>query len=982
MRDDRGFTLIETVVVLVVAVVIAAGVMFVLSGSRRTSRLAELDSQAQQNARVAIDNVLKDLRSNGYAIDVTNGQTSLVHAGPYDVVFNANIQPVPDDGSTPAYPTAMSISSSPARVPPSGTVLYAPARTYQTGAETIRFTLDSNNNGVVDAGDKADDAIEQTQNPNDYVLIRQVYGFDGSSNGGANEPIALLRGPDAYGNGTYPYPIFTYWYDDDDDPSTPDGLWGDASGNGVLESDEIAALTAVSSAYLGRVNRIGITATGAARSVDLRHSENQGFRETVITSEVNVRRSKGGVTAYIVGIVFDDLSGDGVRQVGEPGLSGVTIRLNNGASKATRADGSYTFRVQPGTYTVTETDPVGYTSTTPNAVVVNASVGSAATASFGDRAMGGYGGILGRVFLHVDEGGGPEVTELGVEHVEIYLDTGDRDTTDYAGRYMFVVPVSTYSITMEVPSGYLAVGPTTVDRAIPAEGDTVMVNFGLAQASESGMIAGKVYLDDNEDGVLDVGESGIGSVTIRLSSGDSTLTDANGDYAFSVVAGTYDVTEEDLGGYTSTTINNVTGVVVAADSVSTVNFGDILATDLSFTIITLGETQRALCITSDNLGELGDNNNDKEIILGTKYVTGVSNLNIWENKWKNQSTPNSAVFDQAPWYSRTPSEDILSVDSGDIAGDSRNDVVTGLTSASGKVLVWITQGTGNERGMLPTTPTSFFISTGAAAVLTTMIHPIDSDADLDVLIGTEYLPNQGRFELWYNDGLGNFSHNAIDVYDMAGDHVIGAVTAIAIADVYGSTFKDAVLGTATGVNTGKIEILRADGASNNFTYLRSIEASGEVNALVLKDMLEDSNGDIDIIVGTTTGVGIGCVEVWHNNGDGTFGVPKATGGYAPSDSVHLNGEILCLSVEHFDRDVYPDVAIGLKRAASYSGALMVFQCYGYLPSAGNAWTSRDIGEAIAMTVNDFNKDYANDMAIGTRTSLSQGHVVVFFNDNN
>ncbi|MFH1311774.1 MAG: SdrD B-like domain-containing protein [Candidatus Eisenbacteria bacterium] len=983
MRNDRGFTMIETVIVLAVALVIAGGVLHVLSQSRQASRIAELDSQTQQNARAAIDNVIRDLRSNGYGVDVGNGQTALVFAGPNDVIFNANISPVPDNGSIAGYPTAISTSASPPTVPASGTILYAPSSTFDTGAETIRFTFDSTNDGVINASDKVDDAVEQTQNPNDYVLIRQVYGYDGSSNGGTNEPIALLRGPDAYDDGTYPNPLFTYWYDHDDDTSTPDRLWGDGSGNGELEDAEIAGLTPVSLANIGRVNYIGITATGAARAVDMEHSGDDAFRETLMTSQVSVRRSRPSSAAYIRGIVFDDLTGDGTMQHGEPGLNGVTVRLNTGIQKQTGADGTYAFRVDPGEYTVNETDPVGYNSTTPNAVGVTAIKGGVAVANFGDRAIGGYGGILGLVRLYddTDGDGDLDLTAYGINGVQIYLNTGERDTTDVRGSYAFLVPASSYSITMVVPSGYLAVGPATVTRTIPAEGDTVMVNFGLEVTSETGTIAGKVYVDTDEDGTLDLGESGIASVMVRLSTGDSTDTDASGDYSFTVLPGTYDVTEEDLGGYTSTTINNVTGVVVATDSVSTVDFGDMLAADLSFTVITLGETQRALCIASADLGEKGDSNLDQEIILGTKYVSGISNLNVWKNLWENQSTPNSAVFDQTPWYSVTPNEDIFSVASGDVNGDSRNDVLSGLTSSSGKTLVWITMGNGNNAGKLPSSPSSYFISSGSD-ILTTVLHDANIDGDLDALIGTKYFANQGRFEVWSNNGSGSFSHSGSDVYELAGGHLLGAVTSLAVGDIAGNGYNDVVLGTATGAYAGKIEIFTSNGASGTYSYFTTIEATGEVNAVALCDMLEDSDGDVDIIVGTSTGVGMGWVELWHNNSDGTFGVDYGGGTYSPSDTIQFNGEVLCLGVEHFDRDVYPDLAVGLKNSASYTGEIRVFQCYGYLPSADNSWISPDIGEAITMTVNDFNKDYAYDMAAGTRTTLSNGHVVVFFNDNN
>jgi hypothetical protein len=153
-----------------------------------------------------------------------------------------------------------------------------------------------------------------------------------------------------------------------------------------------------------------------------------------------------------------------------------------------------------------------------------------------------------------------------------------------------------------------------------------------------------------------------------------------------------------------------------------------------------------------------------------------------------------------------------------------------------------------------------------------------------------------------------------------------------------------------------------------------------VNDLVLADMFEDSQGDIDIIVGTSTGAGMGMVEVWHNNGDGSFGELNYFGYYEPSDTVYINGDVLCIGVDHFDRDIYPDVAVGMRTIADFSGTLKVFQCYGYMPSSGSEWTSPNVGEVITLTIDDFNKDWKQDIAVGTRTSLSQGKVVVFFRD--
>jgi hypothetical protein len=124
---------------------------------------------------------------------------------------------------------------------------------------------------------------------------------------------------------------------------------------------------------------------------------------------------------------------------------------------------------------------------------------------------------------------------------------------------------------------------------------------------------------------------------------------------------------------------------------------------------------------------------------------------------------------------------------------------------------------------------------------------------------------------------------------------------------------------------------------------------------------------------------VGKLEVWHNNNDGSFGELNSFGERVPSDTVGINGEILCLGIAELNDDIYPDIIVGTRRAAAYSGQVLIFQCYGYVPSAPQ-WESPDVGEAITLTVNDFNKDWKSDLAVGTRTSLSHGHVVVFFND--
>lgn len=82
--------------------------------------------------------------------------------------------------------------------------------------------------------------------------------------------------------------------------------------------------------------------------------------------------------AQLSGSVYNDLDGDGVQDVGEPGIQGVTITLDDGRSPVvttTNASGFYQFiNLAAGTYTVTETDPLDYGSTGAEPGTIGATV--------------------------------------------------------------------------------------------------------------------------------------------------------------------------------------------------------------------------------------------------------------------------------------------------------------------------------------------------------------------------------------------------------------------------------------------------------------------------------------------------------------------------------------------------------------------------------------------------------------------------------
>lgn len=92
----------------------------------------------------------------------------------------------------------------------------------------------------------------------------------------------------------------------------------------------------------------------------------------------------------IVGQVWHDRNGDGVRQVGEPALAGARLELWRGQQKlseyTTASSGAYAFTtLVPNTYTVIEINPPGYRSTTPDSRTVAVAAGETVRVDFGDQ---------------------------------------------------------------------------------------------------------------------------------------------------------------------------------------------------------------------------------------------------------------------------------------------------------------------------------------------------------------------------------------------------------------------------------------------------------------------------------------------------------------------------------------------------------------------------------------------------------------------
>jgi large repetitive protein len=323
-------------------------------------------------------------------------------------------------------------------------------------------------------------------------------------------------------------------------------------------------------------------------------------------------------STFLTGTVWSDTDRDGVIDAGEIGLPGVTVTLTkpdgSTITTTTGSDGTYRFDgLTVGNYTITETQPTGYGSSTPNAITSIAVPASGlSNQNFGDT----LGSLSGTVYNDVDRGGSLNAGDTGLGGVTVYLTGSDASgrpvsataVTAANGTYSFAgLPGGTYSVSEVQPGAFAdstdtagtsggtagAAGTDLISAITLTNGAAATgYNFGETQTG----ISGTVYLDANNDGTKSgVAEVGIGGVTVSLSgttsSGASvsltTTTAADGSYSFlGLLPGTYTVTETQPTAY--------------GDGLDTAGSAGGTATNDAITL-TLG----ALPATAYNFGERG-----------------------------------------------------------------------------------------------------------------------------------------------------------------------------------------------------------------------------------------------------------------------------------------------------------------------------------------------------------------------------------------
>ncbi|MBM4165743.1 MAG: T9SS type A sorting domain-containing protein [Ignavibacteria bacterium] len=293
----------------------------------------------------------------------------------------------------------------------------------------------------------------------------------------------------------------------------------------------------------------------------------------------------------ISGIIYTDVNGNGVRDANENPLSGWQVSISGPLSfnYTTTSNGLYSFTNLPaGTYTVSEVLQSGWAHTHPGGdgtYIIN--LQEMQVSENNDFANFQYGSISGAKYRDANANGVRDLNEQGIANWKIYIHGPKEDSTftNAGGDFSFTGLLGgTYNLTEEQVAGWQQTSPNPTSSNIFSGTIVTGKFFGNYQLTS---ISGTVFLDDDGDGIKDVGEATLSGWKVRISGAkvDSVLSDENGNYLFSnLLGGNYTVSEDVQNGWYQTkpvSPSTYSVTLTSGNSVSGKDFGNFFKGSIS-----------------------------------------------------------------------------------------------------------------------------------------------------------------------------------------------------------------------------------------------------------------------------------------------------------------------------------------------------------------------------------------------------------------
>ena len=278
-RTIQGFSLIEMLISIVIFAIIMGMVYAYLMRSKDSLFGTQEELAAANAAQDALRSLREDILQIGAGRDAENDQPRILRAGPYELVFVADLDRDKtnelDRYGSPVNPLPPLSEFDPIRLliepPPNNDWGWDRNIAYgsdQFGAEVVRFSLDFNGDMTINEMDtenmiaSTETGMTNNMNPCDFFLFKEYYGVKSLASGIANtysgrQIIATNMRGNIYIPGSsvdrsaflypnpsksYPDPLFVYWghflnnFHPNDDPEMGDwpgeplDLWGDWGG--------------------------------------------------------------------------------------------------------------------------------------------------------------------------------------------------------------------------------------------------------------------------------------------------------------------------------------------------------------------------------------------------------------------------------------------------------------------------------------------------------------------------------------------------------------------------------------------------------------------------------------------------------------------------------------------------------------------------------------------------------------------------------